>query len=475
MFSSFLRSFAAISLLPSSLDSAGRPDPISKIDATRLSINAAWLAQLRWVAVAGQLLTIGVVKFGLGIEASLTPLLTLVSITAVTNAAFSQWVRRQRAAGSPPTRPRVWHMALGGLMLLDLLVLSAMLSLTGGPTNPFTVFYFVNLALCGVLLPARWAWLLGAMAIVAFGVISYQHLPIDLLRDPDRLASVAELGRPHVVGLGALAAFGVCSTVIVSFATRLTRELRQAQEARLQAEELRARSEKLEALGTLAAGAAHELATPLGAIAVAAGELQRELDETGASAEAVDDVRLIRESLDRCRRILDRMSTDSGHAAGEAPRLIGAAELIDDVVGELADGQAVRTTIADSAAHTKVMAPPTALAQAIRALVQNALDASPAGGVEANASTDGGSLRLLISDRGEGMPAAVLARAAEPFYTTKEPGRGMGLGLFLARSVVERIGGSLDIESEPGQGTTVSVRLPTANGEGGRRTGEGGS
>lgn len=434
----------------------------TRIDATRLAINAAWLAQLRWVAVAGQLLTIGVVVFMLDIEAPVTPLLALVILTAVTNAGFTFWLHLQNARERAPTSPRVWHMALGGLMLLDLLVLSLMLSLTGGPTNPFAVFYFVNLALCGVVLPARWAWLLGGVAIAAFALISYQHLPVAVLRDADRLKSIAHLGRPHVVGIGALAAFAACSTVIVSFATRLTRELRQAQEARFQAEELRSRSEKLEALGTLAAGAAHELATPLGAIAVAAGELQRELNETAASPEVVDDVRLIREALARCRRILDRMSIDSGQAAGEAPEPITASDLIQEVLEELIDGPAVRVHLPSEAEQVEVMAPPTALAQAVRAIVQNALDVSPAG-VELSAAVTAQELKLVVVDSGPGMPAVVLARAAEPFFTTKEPGRGMGLGLFLARSVIERIGGRINIASRPGQGTTVSVRLPVTS------------
>lgn len=450
-------------------DFVGTPAPSVLLDAARLAFNAAWLAQLRWVAVAGQLVTIAFVLW-LGIALPTAPLLALVAVTGVTNAIFWWWVRQRRQGPADATAARVWHTALGGLMLLDLLVLSAMLSLTGGPNNPFVIFYFVNLALCGVLLPARWAWLLNAMAVVAFAVISYRHLPVDVLRDADRLRSFAELGRAHVVGLGALAAFAACSTVIVSFATRLTRELRLAQQERLHAEELRSRSEKLEALGTLAAGAAHELATPLSAIAVAAGELQRELATQEVSSDALEDVSLIRESLDRCRRILDRMSTESGHAAGEAPERITVAELLEEVLDELANRSLVQLSLSDSIGATELLVPPTALAQALRAIVQNAID------VSADATSDcvlieaealpTEALLVTITDRGAGMPADVLARAAEPFFTTKAPGSGMGLGLFLARSVIERIGGSLSIASQTGQGTTVSVTLESrAEGE----------
>lgn len=435
----------------------------SRIDATRLAINAAWLAQLRWVAVAGQLATIAAVNWGLGVDAPAWPLMALVAVTAVTNAGFAAWVRSRRAKPQDALRPRVWHMVLGGFMLLDLLVLSAMLSLTGGPTNPFVVFYFVNLALCGVLLPVRWAWLLCAMAVVAFAAISYQHLPLAVLQNPDRLQSFVELQSMPVAGIGALAAFAACSVVIVLFATRLTSELRSAQEARRQAEELRARSEKLEALGTLAAGAAHELATPLGAIAVAAGELQHDLSD--ASSDAQDELRVIREGLARCRRILDRMSMDSGQAAGEALVDISVDELVDEVLGELSEGQQVKVVYergaGGDAGELPLSVPKTALSQALRALVQNGLDAAAGRGVSLSAqlAADGANVVIVVADRGPGMPAEVLARAGEPFYTTKEPGRGMGLGLYLARSVVERLGGKLEIRSQAGTGTVVSVTL----------------
>jgi len=74
--------------------------------------------------------------------------------------------------------------------------------------------------------------------------------------------------------------------------------------------------------------------------------------------------------------------------------------------------------------------------------------------------SEDGALELAIRDRGAGMPSEILARIGEPFFTTKPPGRGMGLGLFLARAVVEAVGGRLEIESEAGQGTCVRVRLP---------------
>ncbi|TWT85224.1 Sensor histidine kinase RegB [Posidoniimonas polymericola] len=433
---------------------------LSHSDAERLAINAAWLAKLRWVAVAGQLATILIAAGPLGVKLPFWPLLGMAALTAGTNAVFWAWTRRRRLA-MHVVRPYEWHALLGGLMVLDLFVLTVMLELTGGPTNPFVIFYFVNLALGGILLPARWAWLLVLMATAAFATISYTYFPIAQLRHASRLMSFRELGGIPVVGGGTLIAFATCGSVIVSFTTWLTRELRRNQEARFRAEELRARSEKLEALGTLAAGAAHELATPLSTIAVVAKELEHELDASSVSPEVAADVKLIRNQLDRCRAILDRMSTASGQAAGEAPETFTAGELLLEVINELPDPVLIDTTYAGEAADARLTAPRTALSQALRALVQNALDARPGGEVEIEVYAHG-TLGIAIRDTGPGMPREVLARAGEPFFTTKEPGKGMGLGLFLARSVVERVGGGMEIDSEAGHGTVVEVKLPLA-------------
>ena len=106
--------------------------------------------------------------------------------------------------------------------------------------------------------------------------------------------------------------------------------------------------------------------------------------------------------------------------------------------------------------------PPRAVTQALRSLVTNAQDASPrTSAVVLAVRLDGRTLEIAIRDRGAGMPSEILARIGEPFFTTKPPGRGMGLGLFLARAVVEAVGGQLLIDSRDGEGTEVRVTLPT--------------
>jgi two-component system sensor histidine kinase RegB len=169
----------------------------------------------------------------------------------------------------------------------------------------------------------------------------------------------------------------------------------------------------------------------------------------------------------RCRGILDQMSAHAGEIAGEALAPVTLAELTTAAIAELtgAERAPVRVELVGDAADAthapRYRLPPRALAQAVRVLVANAQDASPAGAeVLVRADADAAGLRIEVRDRGAGMSADVLARVGEPFYTTKPPGQGMGLGLFLARSVIERLGGELRLDSAPGRGTTAIVRVP---------------
>jgi two-component system sensor histidine kinase RegB len=248
--------------------------------------------------------------------------------------------------------------------------------------------------------------------------------------------------------------------VIVYFTTRLTSELRSREQELRRAEELRARSEKLEALGTLAAGAAHELATPLSTIAVVAKEVQRQFKGHESANVAADDIALIRSELDRCRDILNRMSVESGQAMGEPMEIVTVQHLVEHLVGDVKPFWQVRTVLADGTSQRKVSIPLRGFTQAVRGIVKNAVDAGGPEPVEVRVHAAAETMCLTIGDRGPGMASDVLQRAGEPFFTTKPTGEGMGLGLFLARSLVERLGGTVQIQSVVEQGTTVTVRLP---------------
>jgi two-component system sensor histidine kinase RegB len=231
-------------------------------------------------------------------------------------------------------------------------------------------------------------------------------------------------------------------------------------------EEMRARaarSERIAALTTLAAGAAHELSTPLGTIALAARELERAAQRGAPGSALVDDARLIRAEVDRCRGVLDQMSGRAGGAAVHLPESLDVDDVFGAIRKHLRPERAARLIIRVAPEVPALHAPRAGLVQVLTSLVNNAFDASPdMMPVSIEAAMDGvtGGVRIEVVDRGTGMTADTLRRAGEPFYTTKEPGRGLGLGLFLARVFAERCGGSITMRSGTGD-TRVMLHLPS--------------
>jgi len=432
---------------------------------------ASWLVLLRWVAVVGQLVTIGTVRYLLGVDLPLGPMLAVVAATAVSNVALAVWSSlREGKAG-----PREAATTSGGergavpvqelVLLLDLVLLSVLLSFSGGPANPFFVFFFVNLCLSAVVLPRGWAWVNTLAAIGSFAALFFAHRPLPSAWTAARMPPVRSgeaLTRPE---WGMLVAFATCSVVVVYFTSLLRDQLRKREHQLRAFQADRARTQKLEALGTLAAGAAHELANPLGTIAVVAREVERRVAGTPTEAAVAKDFALIRSEISTCRNILQRMSTNAGQAMGERLVVVTAAELVDETLEGLQQAERVALAIDPEVEEAPLSVPLVGLAQAIRGIVQNALAASPEGRpVAVTADRADGRLRVVVRDEGAGMSATVLARVGDPFFTTKEPGRGTGLGVFLARAVVERLGGKLTIESSPGRGTAVTILLPVAGG-----------
>jgi len=254
--------------------------------------------------------------------------------------------------------------------------------------------------------------------------------------------------------------------------SRLTDEIRKQEIDLRNAQQRQLSAEKLEALGTLAAGAAHELATPLSTIAVVAGEVEVMIQKTdlgpGPQAqELVEDIRLIRSELNRCRKILDTMAVDSGQAIGELHRKIPLQQFWEEIVDGISHSERVEFAAFDQTQQAMLDIPVIGLTHAMRGLIQNGVDASSdQQSVKVNVKRPSkGDLVWTIVDRGSGMAPEVLDRINEPFFTTKDPGKGMGLGVFLAQNIIERVGGTIHFRSRIGEGTRVVVTLPVEAGK----------
>jgi two-component system sensor histidine kinase RegB len=256
-------------------------------------------------------------------------------------------------------------------------------------------------------------------------------------------------------------ALAISAALIVYIVQRVTRELEEV-EVELAAERsLGERRNRVASLATLAAGAAHELSTPLSTIAVVTRELQRTLQD--GPPGALDDLALVKQQIARCQDILHQMSANAGENAGEPFRPLPLAEWATAALGNLPQSERVVMRADVDLAAYAVEGPARGLVRALRSLLKNAIQASPPGEpVELRFSRHGQMIQADVSDKGSGIPPEVLERVGEPFFTTKVPGEGMGLGLFLTRALAEQLGGDIEVTSMPGTGTTASLRLPAA-------------
>ncbi len=397
------------------------PDQHSKDQEVKASDEGMrWFVRVRWAAVLAEVLVVGAAT-ALDEVLPLVPMGALIAGQAISNAVMQP---------HPPTTQAGRTL----ILTLDVAVLFALLALSGGPSNPFSALFFVQVTLAAVLLPRTATAFVWASAVVAYGALF-----------AIRPATHHHGGGDFAVHLyGMFAAFALTSGLIAYFVHRLSVALRKT---RLR----EAHARRVASLTTFAAGAAHELGTPLGTIALIASELSDQVDDAHR-----EDLEVIRQQTARCRQILDSIHHKAGGVAGEGLSELSFEELADEIRIRIGPDRAARL---DVSGEGDFEGPKLAFLQVLENLVTNAFDASDQES-RVSLSFDAGSLR--VRDRGTGMDAETLARVTEPYFTTKPEGQGTGLGLFVAAETISAVGGTLELESTPNQGTTVTVHLPGA-------------
>jgi two-component system sensor histidine kinase RegB len=419
-----------------------RADPVA---VRTVSTEAAlrWLVNLRWHAVIGQAITIAF--SGLAIDRSLPLhwLLAVVALTAVSNVALM--LRRGEAvAVSVMPSPTVGSQRLLTVVIVfDSMVLTALLALSGGARNPFAMLYLAHVALAAFVLDTRSTIAITALVAIAFGAL---------------VCATDVPSRAHLYATWM--ALVLTSSVVAVVVRRLAHAVRVRHDALLRAQRATGRAETIAALGMLAAGAAHELATPLGTIAVTANELDRLI--LSDPEHAVEDACLIRDEVERCREIIQRMSARAGEQIGELPTTVTLAELRRRVLDGFTPGDVARIAWLATNEEDEVTLPALSLSQALGSLVANALAATRADGsvVIVDVRLDIREIELVVSDRGPGIPVSIRDRLGDPFLTTKPAGHGMGLGIFLCQAFVDAWSGRLEFAHPDEGGTIARVRFP---------------
>jgi two-component system sensor histidine kinase RegB len=401
-----------------------------------------WVVRMRYGMLAAQLALVLFLGVGLGENLLLGWLALPLAITAITNLIL----RRKFVSSRNP------QALLGELFCLDTVCLTVVLGLTGGPMNPFSLLYLVQIMLSAMVLNKTWTWFLGLLSTCAFGLLFWFSKPIAAF-SPHHAESGLTL---HLAGMWI--AFTIAALLITFFIGKVSEAVRQHEREVLDLRDRLAKSQRLASLVTLAAGAAHELGTPLSTIAVVAKELERAAALQNPDA-ILEDAKLIRAEVARCRLILERMSADGAETPGEASTPVPLSQILAGVAARFERYPELKVMNRES--DQILLLPREGTVQAVSALVKNALDANiDRREVVLKAQVKDAQVRFVVEDKGSGMTPEVLSHLAEPFFTTKAPGVGMGLGTFLVRMFAEHLNGRLSFDSTLGKGSTAVLELP---------------
>lgn len=399
------------------------------------------LVSLRWLVIGVQALAIVSAETALGIRLQWLPMLGVLALLAAFNAVTIG--RARRSVGASP----------GELLMqacVDIVALTALMYIAGGVTNPLISLYLPIVALAATILPGRLV-----AAVVALAVAGYSLLTLDYL--PFQLESAHDAVRLHLTGMWLTFAF---SAVIISwFVVRMMQAIRDRDAQLASARETALRNERVVALGNLAAGAAHELGTPLATMAVLASELRKRKD---LPRDVRDDVQLLCEQIDQCKRTITGLSVRAGGSRAEGGQAQALDTWLESAIGRwcsLRPGIAPVIRLRGSRPAPRVIADAT-LEQALANLFNNAADASPEH-VDIDAEWDAESLRLNIADRGHGIPPELAGRLGREPVKTRDD--GAGIGVMLAYAAIERSGGQIGFTPRDGGGTVARVHLPLGN------------
>jgi two-component system, sensor histidine kinase RegB len=411
---------------------AGITLPVEEVGSNWVRLRT--LILLRWMAIGGQLAAIVAADRVYGIQLPLGLCFMAVSVSILANL-FS--------ISLFPENKRLNEGEAFFTLLFDLMQLSFLLFLTGGLTNPFALLVLVPVTISASALRLRSTVLMGGIAIFLISIAVFWNVPL-------RFIDGRELVIPRLFEFGFWSSIVIGILFLGLYSRRVATEMRSMSQALLATQMALAREQKLTDLGGVVAAAAHELGTPLATIKLVSSELMSELKGQPA---LLDDARLIGEQADRCRDIL----RDMGRAGKDDLHLRQAplsAALREAAEPHVARGKKVSFTFAPvegSPDRQPTILRRPEIIHGLRNLVQNAVDfARSAVWIEGEWTDRTVTVRII--DDGEGFPPHLIGRIGDPFVrfrpavpeAGKRPGyEGMGLGLFIAKTLLERSGAVL--------------------------------
>lgn len=403
------------------------------------------LVKLRWLALLGQAGAIIVTHFGLRFSFPLGPCLLVIAASAWLNIGLRlRFGRTDRLEDAPAA----------ALLAYDILQLTALLYLTGGIENPFSLLYLAPIMISAVSLSGRITLILAGLMIVAVTALTFRHYPLPWYPGE-------QLELPLIYDAGIWVAIVIGAAFIAIYASRVAIEARKLADALAATELVIAREQHLTQLDGLAAAAAHELGTPLATITLIVRDLQKQLSPSDPLEE---DLNLLSQETGRCRAILGTLTSLSSDT-GDILDQMSLGLLIEEIAGPHRDFGVRIEIFKNGQGPEPVCRRNPGILYGLGNFIENAIDFA-ASEVQIGARWDADKVTITIEDNGPGFSPDVIGRVGEPYVTTKtdrraksEEGSGLGLGLFIAKTLLERSGATVKAENRdpPERGAVITI------------------
>ncbi len=439
---------------------------------TSVRQNLRWLFILRNLMMLSEVLMIILAVYGLGINLPEQQLWLVVMSTGAINIYTSM----RLGTDNPVTEMEIFSQ-----ISIDVFIIAAMLYLTGGASNPITWVFLLPLIITSIMLPQAYAWYMVILTTSLYTMLIAFNVPLPSIEphmpDPQGLRTDLQhyimLQHAHTMNdksyfslhmFGMWFGFVFSAGLVAYFVAELARTLRFQERNLAEARENALRDERVVALGTLAASAAHDMGTPLGTMAIQTHELEQDYP-SHRYPDLYEKMIIMQQQISRCKQALSVMSASAGEMRAESGGLILLTDYIDDVINQWRthEPSAKLKFFIDPgiATNAKIIAERT-LTHALINILNNAAEASPRDlGVELHANWDLIELTLEIRDFGLGFPPELVDVVGKQPVISKK--RGLGVGLFLTYSTISRLGGKIRLYNSESGGACVEIVLPLLN------------
>ncbi len=446
-------------------------DPKSQVFARQ---NLKWLFILRNLMIFCEVILILLTIHGLGIRLPEQQLWLVVLSAGAFNVYTSMRMQSDEV---------VSEIEIFSQICIDVFAIAALLFLTGGASNPITWVFLLPVIITAIMLPQAYAWYMVILTTSLYTMLIAFNIPLPSVEphipDPSMMMSNMEsyqmLQHMHEMNdksyfslhmFGMWFGFVFSAGLVGFFVVELARTLRVQERSLSKARENALRDERVVALGTLAASAAHDMGTPLGTIAIVSHELEQEYP-SHRYPELYDKMRIIQDQLTRCKEALSVMSASAGEMRAESGGVIGLIDYLEDLINQWRThlpGVKLNYFIdPDVALDAKIIAELT-LTHSLINILNNAAEASPPElGVELHAKWDLDFITIKIRDFGPGFPPEIVESGGKQPVVSKK--RGLGVGLFLTYSTINRLGGVIKLFNCESGGAVVEITLPLLNTE----------